>query len=194
MKNCLGSAESIQIFFLDRSWFELSAAACSLPDNVLLLWTDSEAAACLEKGKHGTQESTCGTLWECLDISPGIPKRRKEEKKNPAEKAGGFQTPTDTQRVQQHNAQGRSYLVFPVWPRLLAVHRERWTLAPGPCQDYLLTGWWMQANREKRTDLGVHCRIQWHLDIKALPVPEQKKKKKITAYIRNFPTNDVRMW
>lgn len=90
MKNCLG--------FLDQSWFELSAAACSLPDNVLLLWTDSEAAACLEKGKHGTQESTCGTLWDCLDISPGIPKRRKEEKTNPAEKEGT----SKHQRQQTH--------------------------------------------------------------------------------------------
>lgn len=41
-------------------------------------------------------------------------KGRGKKKKNPAEKAGGFQTPTDTQRVQQHNAQGMSYLVFPV--------------------------------------------------------------------------------
>lgn len=40
-------------------------------------------------------------------------------------------------------------------------------------------GRWLQANREKRTDLGLRCRIQWHLDIKALPVPEQKKKKKL---------------
>ncbi len=37
--------------FLDRSWFELSAAACSLPDNVLLLWTDSEAAGMSGKRK-----------------------------------------------------------------------------------------------------------------------------------------------
>lgn len=77
-------------FFLYRSWFELSAVACSLPDNVLLLWTDSEAVACLKKGKHGTQESTCGTLWECLDISPGIPKRRKEKEKKSSGKSRGL--------------------------------------------------------------------------------------------------------
>ncbi len=75
-------------FLLDRSWFELSAVACSLPDNVLQLWTDSEAAACLEKGKHGTQESTWGTLWECLDISPGIPKRRNKREKIKRKKQG----------------------------------------------------------------------------------------------------------
>lgn len=105
---------------------------------------------------------------------PRYSKKEKGREKNQAEKAGGFQTPTDTQRVAQHSAQGESYLVFPVWPLLLVVHRERWTLALGPCQYYLLMGRWMQANRGKKTDLGVHCRIQWHLDIKALPVPEKK--------------------
>lgn len=32
--------------------------------------------------KQGTQESTCSRLWECLDITSGIPKRKKKEGRN----------------------------------------------------------------------------------------------------------------
>lgn len=114
-----------------------------------------------KKWKQGMQENTCNRLWECLDISSGIRKRKKKEGRNEKGKKRGWvpELQQTSQTEAQHDARGAFYLVFPVWPSPMAV--QWWALT---LTSVWIDCWWcLGSGPEQQKNWSRGCNSIWIL-------------------------------
>lgn len=142
------------------------------PDNVLLLWADTQAAAWLRKKKktrHAGEhvQQTLGMFRYLFRYSKKEEEGRKKQKRK---KEGGI---LDWNR---HTNRGTAWcmrnFLFGISCATLTNDRPQGAVSSYSylCLDWLLMTSWQRARATERLIEG----LQQHLDIKALPVPAKK--------------------
>lgn len=122
-----------------------------------------------KKWKQGMQENTCNRLWECLDISSGIRKRKKKEGRNEkGKKRLGSWTATDI--TNRGTAWCMRSFLFGISCVTLTNGCPVVSSYSYLCMDWLLMMSWQRTRAPEKLIKGV----QQHLDIKELPVPAKK--------------------